>query len=159
MILTLTNVRASFWVIRFVFNNLVKVLYRISETVIVQELSIAFTCDPLIICHQPFLKATVRYILSQKDIKSSIYRLRSLVTKENNSTKPFEDHTYFGSREPPICATCMDEWHSQKDKSVLSPLPTYGSSNPCLPPLLKASRSVALFLQKGETFDLVGYGT
>ncbi|TGO89451.1 hypothetical protein BPOR_0109g00120 [Botrytis porri] len=44
-------------------------------------------------------------------------------------------------------------------KSVLSPLPTYGSSNPCLPPLLKASRSVALFLQKGETFGLVGYGS
>ncbi|TGO20024.1 hypothetical protein BTUL_0001g00310 [Botrytis tulipae] len=40
-------------------------------------------------------------------------------------------------------------------KSVFSPLPTYGSSNPCLPPLLKASRSVALFLQKGSiTFDL-----
>jgi hypothetical protein len=38
------------------------------------------------------------------------------------------------------------------------PLPTKGSSQPCLPPPLSASSSVALFLQNGETFGFVVHG-
>jgi hypothetical protein len=78
----------------FVLLDFVSILDGISETIRVEELVVTFAILPILIYHDPLLKATKSEILTEQYVESGVDGLSDFVSDEDNGVEAFKDHAY-----------------------------------------------------------------